>query len=110
MLNATGPNIQRKPLNKNDILPVSNFGEDDIPLECSFTQSQINVYAQEGTFFKAFAPNGQKYLVMPTNLPSNDPTVQTILAVEQANEMHYVQPPITNSLNLQIFQLVKNRK
>ena len=75
--------IKRKPLNKNDIPPLPNFGDNDIPLECSFTQNQINAFTLQGTFFKAYTREGEKYLVMPTNLPNDHPTIQEIFKPAQ---------------------------
>ena len=62
--------IKRKPLNKNDIPPLPNVGDNDIPLECGFTQNQINAFALQGTFFKSYTHEGEKYLVMLMNLPN----------------------------------------
>ena len=91
--------IKRKPLNKNDILPLPNVGNNDILLECGFTQNQINAFTLQGTFFEVCTCEGEKYLVMPTNLPNDHPTIQEIFKPAQLqpkphSEMNYFQPPI----------------
>ena len=91
--------IKRKPLNKNDIPPLPNVGDNDILLECGFTQNQINAFALQGTFFEAYTCESEKYLVMPMNLPNDHPTIQEIFKPTQLepkphSETHYIQPPI----------------
>ena len=73
---------------------VDNLVPNDIPLECRFTQNQINVYALEGTFFEAYRENGEKYLVMPTNVPATDPTIQSIISSNCKTERQSHQPHI----------------
>ena len=59
---------------------VDHLAPNDSPLECRFTQNQINAYALQGTFFEAYRENGEKYLVMPTYVPTTDPTIQSIIS------------------------------
>ena len=91
--------IKRKPLNKNDIPPLPNVGDNDILLECGFTQNQINAFTLQGTFFEVYTCEGEKYLVMPTNLLNDHPTIQEIFKLAQLqpkphSETNYIQPPI----------------
>ena len=99
MTPGTRKEIETKPLNKNDIPCLPTVVDNDIPLECSFTQNQVNAFALQGTFFEAYTPQGEKYLVMPTNLPNDHPVVQDIfkstkVEQNQNSQINYIQPPI----------------
>ena len=91
--------IETKPLNKNEIPSLLSVVDNDIPLECGFTQNQINAFALQGTFFEAYTPQGEKYLVMLTNLPNDHPVIQDIFKstkVQQNwnSQINYIQPPV----------------
>ena len=98
--------IKTKPLNKNDILSLPSVVVDnDISLACSFTQNQINAFALQGTFFEAYTPQGEKYLVMLTNLPNDHPVIQDIFKLtkvqqNQNSQINYIQPPIKQFFKL----------
>ena len=77
---------QNKTVKDNISTSVDNLVPNDIPLECGFTQNQINVYALEGTFFEAYRENGEKYLVMPTNVPTTHPMIQSIISSNSKTE------------------------
>ena len=49
-------------------------------LSCGLSQQEVNDYAINRTYFESFTHNGEKYLVMPTNIPSTDPKLKEILA------------------------------
>ena len=72
---------------------VDHLVPNDSPLECGFTQNQINAYALEGTFFEAYRENGEKYLVMPTNVPATHPTIQSIISNSKTERQSH-QPHI----------------
>ena len=73
---------------------VDHLVHNDSPLECGFTQNQINAYALEGTFFEAYRENGEKYLVMPTNISPTDPIIQSIISSNSKRECRSHQPHI----------------
>ena len=73
---------------------VDHLAPNNSPLECGFTQNQINAYALEGTFFEAYRENGEKYLVMLTNIPATDPMIQSIISSNSKTERQSHQPHI----------------
>ena len=90
--------IKTKPLNKNDIPSLPSVVDNDIPLKCSFTQNQINAFALQGTFFEAYTPQGEKYLVMLTNLPNDHPVIQDIFKSTKYNKTETHKSIIFNPL------------
>ena len=85
---------QKKMVKDKISTSVDHLASNDIPLECGFTQNQINVYALEGTFFEAYRENGEKYLVMLTNVPATDPTIHSIISSNSKTECQSHQPHI----------------
>ena len=73
---------------------VDHLVPNDSPLECRFTQNQINAYALEGTFFETYRKKGEKYLVMLTNVLTTDPTIQSIISSNSKTECQSHQPHI----------------